>query len=477
LLRFAEALMTTDPPPPPPPPSPTDLPAAPLAAWKTPLRQQWREHLHLGKFFARWLLLSIPLGVVTGSAVALFLWSLDEVTRLRWATTGALGLPWLLYLLPVAGVPVAALYTYLGKSSDRGHNLLVDEIHAPGAGMDPPTPGGGPKSAGVPARMAPLVLAGTLITHLFGGSAGREGTAVQMGGSLAATLARLVRLNAHDRRLLLMAGIAGGFGAVFGTPLAGTIFAMEVLAIGRISYDAVLPCLLTALIGDRVCTAWGIHHTNYRLDAFASLVHTPPALTPLLTTQVTLAAFAFGIASILFVELAHALAALFKRVPHPLLRPVIGGMAVILLALLLGRDYLGLGVTSPFPHDVTILSAFTPGGASPWSWLWKILLTAVTVSSGFKGGEVTPLFFIGATLGNTLAALMGAPVDLFAGLGFVAVFAGATNTPLACTIMAVELFGSAALPHFAIACFIAYFISGHRSLYSAQRVSVPKLRT
>jgi H+/Cl- antiporter ClcA len=452
-------------------PPPSDLlPGLPLlSAWKTPLRHQWREHLHLARFFARWLLLTIPLGLVIGSAVALFLWALDAVTLLRWQTMTPLDLPWLLFLLPLAGIPIAALYTYLGKSSDRGHNLLVDEIHSPGAGMDAPH-----ATARVPARMAPLVLLATLVTHLFGGSAGREGTAVQMGGSLAATLARILRLNAHDRRLLLMAGIAGGFGAVFGTPLAGTIFAMEVLAIGRISYEALLPCLLAALIGDRTCTAWGIHHTNYRLDAFASLVHTPPQLSPLLTLQVAAAAIAFGLASILFIELAHALAALFKRLPFPLLRPVVGGLAVIALAFLVGRDYLGLGVTSPFPGSVSILSAFSPGGATPLSWFWKILLTVVTVSSGFKGGEVTPLFFIGATLGNVLGAAMGAPVDLFAGLGFVAVFAGATNTPLACTIMGVELFGSAALPHLAIACFLAYLVSGHRSLYSAQRLGTPK---
>jgi H+/Cl- antiporter ClcA len=340
----------------------------------------------------------------------------------------------------------------------------------------------------VPSRMAPLVLIGTLITHLFGGSAGREGTAVQMGGSLAGTWARWLRLNEEDTRILLMSGVAAGFGAVFGTPLAGAIFAIEVLAIGRLSYQALIPCLIASIIGDEVESAWGIGHTHFAIvmgDPL-SAVSTTTSLDWLLSGKVAIAAVFFGLASVLFAELTHALNWTFNRwIAIAWLRPAVGGCIVILLVWLLGdRDYLGLGVAAN-PNDpaaVTIQSSFQAGGAGWLSWWWKLLFTAVTVSCGFKGGEVTPLFFIGAALGNVLGQLLGAPVDLMAGLGFVAVFAGATNAPLACTIMALELFApgngsllsSGFVVYAAIACFLSYFLSGHSSIYHAQRIGVPK---
>ncbi len=274
-----------------------------------------------------------------------------------------------------------------------------------------------------------------------------------------------------------MAGVAAGFGAVFGTPLAGAIFAMEVVAIGRMNYEAIIPCLIASILGDRVCSAWGIHHVPYSIAYLFRQpgFHEMPELDWLLATKVAIAAVAFGLASVLFAELTHALTHVFKKIPSPLLRPIVGGAIIIALAFLVGRDYLGLGVTAPkgWP-DVTILSCFTPAGATAWSWWWKIAFTAVTLASGFKGGEVTPLFFIGAALGNCLAHLLGAPVDLFAGLGFVAVFAGATNTPLACTLMGVELFGSGALVYLAIACFLAYLFSGHSGVYLSQRIAIGK---
>lgn len=429
-----------------------------------PFRWDAREHLHQGRFFLIWLAITLPVGTAVGSAVALFLWSLDRAAALRWSTLTANGLPWLLYLLPLAGVAIVAMYAWAGKNAEAGNNLVIDQIHEPGGG--------------VPSRMAPLVLVGTVVTHLFGGSAGREGTAVQMGGSLASTFTRILRLGKSYTRLTLMAGIAAGFGAVFGTPLAGAIFAMEVLALGRMNYEAIIPCLMAAIIGDQVCAAWGIHHTSYSIAQLSkSALIAETHLDTLLLLKVVIAAIAFGLASVIFSELTHGLGRLFKKIKWPLLRPVVGGIAVILLALIIGRDYLGLGVTSPYPQDVTILSCFKPGGATPLSWWWKILFTALTLSCGFKGGEVTPLFFVGAALGNALATLLGAPVDLFAGLGFVAVFAGATNTPLACTLMGVELFGSGPVLYIAIACVVAYLFSGHTGIYLSQRVGTPKIST
>jgi H+/Cl- antiporter ClcA len=427
------------------------------------MRVYLQEQMALIGYVLKWLVLAIMLGLIVGSACALFLWSLELVTNLRF------GNPWLLWLLPAAGALVGFLYWSLGRSVEAGNNLIVDEIHEPGGG--------------VPLRMAPLVLIGTIVTHLFGGSAGREGTAVQMGGSLASGLARLIPgLNRNDVQTLLMAGISSGFAGVFGTPVAGMIFAIEVLSIGRMNYNAIVPCLIAAIASDRTCTAWGIGHTHYHI---ASQVPDPLTLHVAqhvaqfdgrLLILTMIAGIAFGLASLMFAELTHGINRWFRHaVSRPILRPVIGGFVVIALTLLLGtRDYLGLGVSAPDESSVSIVNAFHSGGAHPWSWLWKIVFTAITLGSGFKGGEVTPLFFIGATLGNTFAMLTNVPVDLFAALGFVAVFAGATNTPLACTVMAVELFGGEYTLYFAIACLFSYLFSGHSGIYTSQRAGEPK---
>lgn len=420
-----------------------------------------KDHLTLGMYVLKWTILAGLIGLAVGSACALFLGSLEMATDFRH------GHPWLLYLLPLGGLVIGGLYHLLGKSVEAGNNLIMDEIHAPGGG--------------VPARMAPLVLIGTVGTHLFGGSAGREGTAIQMGGAIASAIARssfFKWLNQTDSRTMLIAGVAAGFGGVFGTPLTGAVFALEVLAIGRMSYDALIPSLIASVVSDWACQAWGIHHTGY----IVASLHTPAAdgliahLDWLLVLKVTLAGAAFGLASMLFAELTHGLGRLFKKIVHiPMLRPVLGGVIVIAMVYLLGsRDYLGLGVTNP-TGGVSILSCFTDGGATPWSWWWKLLFTAVTLGAGFKGGEVTPLFFIGAALGNTCAWVLGAPVDLFAAIGFVAVFAGATNTPLACTIMGIELFGPQHVVYLAIGCFMAYLFSGHSGIYLSQRIGTPKL--
>ena len=418
----------------------------------------YREHLGNLRHLLRWTLLVLPVAVFSGSASALFLWALDHANRLRWEN------PWLLFLLPLSGLAVGVVYHHFGKNSDAGSNLIMEEIHAPGGG--------------VPARMAPLVLVGTLLTHLCGGSAGREGTAVQMGGSLAGLFGRLAKVSAENRRILLMAGVAAGFGSVFGTPLAGAIFAMEVLVVGHMRYDALIPVLVASLVGDFTCSLWGVQHTSYHI-AFAGPATGPALVNAALVGKVVIAAILFGLVSQGFVEFTHLINKTFARVrSYAPLRPAIGGVMVIALVHLVGtRDYLGIGVTSPDSGAVTILSAFNVDGATPWSWWWKLLFSAVTLGSGFKGGEVTPLFFIGATLGHALAVLLGAPVDLFAALGFIAIFAGASNTPLACTVMGIELFGATHAVCFAVACAIAYLFSGHSGIYTAQRTDLPKKST
>lgn len=418
-----------------------------------------QEQISIVKFLFKWTVLSIPLAVLVGSLVALFLWVLDIVTRTRQANMS------LIFTLPLTGIIIHFLYKLWGKSAERGNNLLMDEIHEPGTG--------------VPGRMTPLVLVSTWLTHLSGGSVGREGTAVQMGGSLAALVAKWTRINEADRRIMLMMGIAGGFSAVFDTPLAGTVFALEVLAIGVIRYYALLPCFIAALFSNLVTRAWGIRHTQYTIkSAIPNLAYSFGHIDMVFVAKTILAGIAFGLAARLFAGLSHGLTKVTTAYIKPLwLIPVMAGIVIMAIVLLVpgAVDYIGLGDTNPRPGGVSIASSFHANGATYYSWLWKLLLTALTLGCGFKGGEVTPLFFIGATLGNAFAIASGAPIDLFAALGFIAVFAGATNTPLACTLMGVELFGGTHVFYYAVACFTAYYFSGHSGIYSAQRIEVNKV--
>ncbi len=402
----------------------------------------------------------IPVAIIIGLMVAFFLWLLDVVTKLRWQNN------WLIFLLPLAGVIIVWLYQNFGKNSDRGNNLIIDEIHQP--------------SGGVTFRMMPLVLITTILTHLFGGSAGREGTAVQMGGSTASLFSKWFKLNKLDHRTLLLCGVAAGFGAVFGTPIAGAIFAIEVIAIGSIKYDGVLPCLLAAIVADITCKLCGIHHTQYAIHftenhSSYSIDNLFLSIDFMLLFKVAIAGCLFGFTAFAFATTTHFVKQKSNQyISQKLMIPIIGGVLIAGISYLLGTfNYLGLGVTNP-NNGVSIINAFTAGGVDNFSWFWKLLLTAITLGMGFKGGEVTPLFFIGATLGNVLAIYSGSPVGLFAALGFVGVFAGATNTPLACTIMGVELFGGENVLYFAIACFMAYYCSGHTGIYSSQRVAIRK---
>ncbi len=391
---------------------------------------------------AQWVVLGALVGLLCGSGSALFLWSLDQATDVRERRE------WLVWLLPIAGLGMGWILERFGKPIEAGQNLVIDTIHDGGSKL--------------PLRMAPMVLIGTVLTHLFGGSAGREGTAVQMGASLADEVWHRLRLPLPLRRTLLAAGVAAGFGSVFGTPIAGALFGLEFVILGRVQYTALLPALVASLVGDWTTRAWGIVHTAYPIAP--SLEMTPGLLGKWMLFAIVVAA-----ATVVFIESTHFLKKSAARwLPSLPIRMFIGGAIVVFFwQLFASSAYLGLGLP-------TIVRAFTDPQLPSYAFAAKLLFTAVTLSVGFVGGEVTPLFFIGATLGNLLGQMFALPLPLAAGVGLAAVFAAASNTPLAMTVMAAELFGASILPHAAIVCMVAYLLTGRRSIYPAQRLLATK---
>ncbi len=409
----------------------------------------------LSTALARWMLIIPLLATTVGSIVAGFLLALDAVTRLRFEHRG------LLYGLPLCGVLIVVGYQKWGKGSAGGNDLLLEDL-AQGR-------------AQVPIRMAPFIFFSTLLTHLCGGSAGREGSAVQIGGSLGHGFACCGSFSKEVRAQLMLCGMAAGFAAVFGTPWTGAIFAVEVLGIGGFRYQALPLTIAGSLIADRVCGFWTVHHTVYRIAALPPDLHLL-AFNPPFLAKIIIAGATFGLCSLIFAQLLFTLKKFWQKILNrSWVPPLLGGGLVILLTLILGKDdYLGLGVSNPNPLAASILKAFEPGGVDAWDWFWKLLFTVITLSSGFKGGEATPLFFIGASLGAALSIPLGLPVDFLAGLGFVAVFSAATHTRWAGTIMGAELFGSEFIGYFAIVCVTAYFFSGHQGIYRSQRIQTAK---
>ena len=391
----------------------------------------------------KWILICILIGILSGSASAFFLVALEWVTQFR------IHHDWIVWLLPFGGLLVGFSYYYWGESVVKGNNLLLDEYE-------------NPKKV-IPFKMAPLVLLGTLLTHLFGGSAGREGTAVQMGGAITDQFTRIFNLDNTERKILIILGISAGFASVFGTPLAGAIFALEVLYFSKINFKSIVLSFIVAYAAYFTVEFWEIKHTHYSIPVV-------PEISFINLFFVLLIGTLSGFAALLFSRSTHFWGSLFsKNIKYPPLRPFIGGIVLAIAIAGFGfTKFSGLGVP-------VIVDSFS--NANPWyDFLLKILFTGFTLGAGFKGGEVTPLFFVGATLGSALSLIIPLPIAFLAGLGFVAVFSGATHTPIACTVMGMELFGIESGIFIAIACTIAYFTSGPVGIYKSQIVKGAKYK-
>ncbi|MEW5826047.1 MAG: chloride channel protein [Candidatus Bipolaricaulota bacterium] len=390
----------------------------------------------------KWFLLASVVGGLVGSSTALFLRLLD-------LATGAVGrLPLHVLALPFALFASAALVHYLApEAKGHGTEKVIEAVHQ--------------RSGRIPLQVVPVKLAATVITLAAGGSAGKEGPCAQIGAGLASAFADLLRFDAEDRKKLVVCGISAGFAAVFGTPIAGSIFGVEVLFVGGMMYGVLLPSFVAGITAHQVAAALG---TSYVRTAVHDL---PPFSEPLLLTVLAAGVF-FGLCSLLLIEAlrgGHALARRWKIWPP--LQALAAGVLLVALSAAFSARYLGLGLE-------TVEDALA-GATIPWyAFLLKPLFTTLTLNFGGSGGIVTPVFFVGATAGAAFAQVFDLAVPVFAALGLVSVLSGAANTPIAASILAVEMFGPAIAPYAAVACIISFLMTGHRSVYPSQILSIAK---
>ena len=388
----------------------------------------------------KWMTVGALVGGVGGLVGSLFHLGVNYATGVREAH------PWVMYLLPVGGLVIVCLYR-ITKMEGKGTNAVIESVHF---GRE------------VPIWLVPLIFIGTVITHLCGGSAGREGAALQIGGGIGYGTGRLLHLGEKDLPLATLCGMSGVFAALFGTPLTATVFALEVISVGVLYYAGLIPCITASMMGFLVSRLMGIAPTRFTVAT--------PSLNGWTMLLVVILALLCALVSILFCRGLHITERLAEKyLKNAYVRILAGAAVIVAITLLLGTtDYNGAGMP--------LIEQAVAGQASPWAWLWKLLLTVLTIACGFKGGEVVPSFFIGATFGCVVGAFLGLDPGFAAAVGLVAVFCGAVNCPLASVFLSVELFGSGDLLYFAMACAISYLASGYCGLYSSQTILYSKLR-
>ncbi len=394
--------------------------------------------------FLKWCAIAIVTGIIGGLIGTLFHKSVEGATELFQSVS------WLLYLLPVGGLVIVFLYHVTNMEKDKGTNRVIASVRSDGY---------------VSPRLAPLIFVSTFITHLLGGSAGREGAALQLGGSIGSMVGRVLRLGEEDQHLTVMCGMSALFSALFGTPLTASVFAMEVISVGIFHYSGLIPCIVASLVAYGISLIFGLEPVHFVLSVV-------PALDVLTVVKVVVLAMLCALVSIIFCICIKGSEHIMKNhIKNDYIRAFVGGVIIIALTLIVGsRDYNGAGMS-------VIEDAIYNGHASGAAFILKILFTSVTIAAGFKGGEIVPTFFVGSTFGCMMGHLLGLDPGFAAAVGLAATFCGIVNCPIASIILSVEIFGSEGLLLFAIACAVSYMLSGYYSLYTSQKIIYSKLRT
>ena len=393
--------------------------------------------------FIRWGIFSAFVGLFVGAFSTLFAFCLRQVTSFRTEN------PWLILCLPLAGVVIVFLYGVFRYKNDKGTKMVLSSIHA---------------EAEVPFRMAPLIFISTIITHLFGGSAGREGAALQLGGSIGQQLGKLFRFDEKDQRIVVMCGMSAAFSAIFGTPIAASIFSMEVVSVGVMYYAALVPCVFSSLVASKFANHMGIGPNVFKIRQMP-LFEVVPSL------KVIGLALCCAALSVVFCMALHSLGDFYRnKLKNPYIRIIVSSLVIILLTIILQTDdYMGAGVP--------VIQRAIQGNVEPLAFVWKIVFTALTLEAGFKGGEIVPSFFVGATFGCLFGHIVGISPSLCAAVGMRTVFCGVTNCPITSMLIAFELFGYHGVPFFLLGISVSYLMSGYYGLYHDQTIVYSKYKT
>lgn len=403
--------------------------------------EKWHSSLIYAKALGKWMFVSAAIGVLCGILGSAFHLGVDDATRLRESY------PWLIWLLPFIGLAIVGLYSLLGVN---GHstNSVISEVQS---------------GRGLKLDLIPAVFVSTLLTHLCGGSVGREGAALQMGGTIGFKVGSFLKLDDRDRRTATLAGMAAFFSALFGTPIAATIFAMAVISVGLLYHAALIPCLVSSITAYGISILLGVTPSHYNVIV--------PALGIMMLLKVSVLAVLCAFISSFFCSFLHKTEFYMEKLfPNAYIRAAVGGLVILGLSLLFsGGDYNGTG-------SRVISRAIENGLVSPPAFILKILFTSLSLAAGFKGGEVVPSFFIGATFGCLVGPALGIPAGFAASVGLIAVFCGAVNCPIASTFLALELFGANGILYYALACAVSFVMSGYNGLYSSQRILYDKLK-
>lgn len=394
------------------------------------------------KTFFKWLICAIIVGATCGAVGSAFHYSVEFVTDFRESHK------WIILFLPLAGLLIVFLYRVSGIRHDKGTNLVIGSIRSP--------------EDRIPFKVAPLIFVATVITHLFGGSAGREGAALQIGGGIGASIGKLLHLDEEDKHIIILCGMSAVFAALFGTPVTAALFSMEVISIGVLYYSAIVPCILSATIAFAITERFSITPTAF-------VLHQVPDMNLITGVKVIILAVCCAVLSILFIMAMQLCTKLFAKIKNQYLRVFVGGVLLVILSLMVHNTrYNGAGMS--------VITSAIHGEALPYDFIIKLIFTCITLACGFRGGEIVPSFFIGSTFGCIIGELLGLDPGFGAAMGLVCFFCGVVNCPLTSLVLSIELFGSGGILYFAIGSAVSYMLSGYYSLYNEQKIIYSKLR-